>query len=452
MFPGLTAEQVAQARASLAHFAAAVASDERAMAISSLDPRFGSLVNALDPGATTAAQAVASAPTQPFSFKLLMHCRELTAEIERTQGLNLCQEFEELLAAIHEERGVKMSRKRLVFPDACQPILSDIGEEFGVTKAAVGASLTRLDDVIAESNPWLPRARELLDRLTRCEPTESAQRPLIRMVWGDRAPVPGPDSILAILQVLLPHEASQWQLGVGPRGRVLQSPARQSLQDSIDEMESKMRAVITKRVARWGVCSRADAAAALIDEGYPVGAQCLAQLLDRRHFIWGGEYGDWIVGASGGVAYNSLTNECAKMLSVCASATAEELLAGFMRLSGRRECDLPAAAVVAACKANSMVRIEGCRISIPGSTWQSELGEIEFAFVTELMRTGVPGTRQELIEAVLANGSKENSASCYLSWSSVLVAIERGVFGLIGRDYSSESIAAARARFLKKGN
>lgn len=413
--------------------------------IKATDPRFGHLVQAIDPTAQTAAEAAEGVGARGVEASrrtaVLSAIRRLEAEASAAKRLAVPEELDQLAGALTKNRnGKEMVKLRLGFSGQPPMTLSDAGEARSVSRERVRqVEKALLTDLESAGGAWTPRLSRALRRVITLAPTDATT---IQNALEQEALIDRPFSLASLLRAAEVFGVEH-RLNSGSKGLVFSASDASGLAAEIERTARRL-------VEHWGTTTVTDLREALDEKDRSTDEETLLLLLTGvAGFRWLERDRAWFWISD--VPRSRLLNQVEKIMTVAGSIDIGELRDGVGRHHRMKGFRPPRQVLAALCEASGLYTVEGERVSggpqLPD--WCGVLGKIERTMVDVLFEHGPLMRRSELEERVLARGVKRTSFYVYLSYSPLLRRFAPGVFGLRGATATAaevESLIPPRVR------
>jgi hypothetical protein len=402
------------------------------------DPRFGSLLHAIDVEARTALdlaeRLLHRTQDPPDPAYVAEQVCQLSARLAATTRLTLEEELTEIFAATQHARNRAVVIGYYGWSDGRRHTLAEIGARYGMTRERarqICAKLVRrkgagaiLAPVTDRCLAWL--AARLPAPVERLEAGLRAEQ-LTRVGLGLEH--------LAIAAKLLGRATTARLVRVGREKLAVQA-------EQLPVVPAIVEAA-TKEVFYHGV-STVDAICDALRGRFPqpVSAALVAETLQLlATFQWLDRSGGWFHLAS--IAKHGLPKAIEKILAVAGRLSVAALRAAVGR--NRRMWKEPpsACALLEFCRQMPGVRIEGDQvIAAPARDWRRTLTGVELRLVEILQQHGPVMERSALEDLCLASGMNRFSFHAFLACSPVIAQFGYSVYGLLGTQITADQVRA----------
>lgn len=413
------------------------------------DPRFRSLIRAVDVEARTAAELaerlLPRAQDPPDPAYVAEQVQQLAGRIQGMSDLTLEEELIQIFGSTPYERNREILIGYYGWEDGRQHTLTEIGARFGITRE---------------------RIRQVCAKLTR----KHKDRSLILAPVMDRA--------LALIEKRLPNAADKIEAELAGQGMTAIGMPLESVAAGAKLLQRPLSFKIVKVDSGRLVVrpDQTDAAAAIVDlakketyfhglstvasiegmisEKFPgrVGPELVAQtLMLIEGFSWLDAESSWFRLLP--IAKHGLPKAIDKILAVAGEVTVSQMRRAMGRNRRLWKDPPPEKVLLEYCRHAPGVRVEGNRIvSDPPRNWRNSLTGVEAKLVAVLKEHGPVMERGTMEDLCVAGGMNRFSFHAFVSWSPVIVQLGHSVYGLLGAEVSpqqvDELIAARRVKRL----
>jgi hypothetical protein len=396
--------------------------------VSASDPRFGALVQVIDPDATTAADAAERAARDRFTKARKREVLEAITELnelgQTAKRATLSEELDQVAEALTSTPKAKEMVKLRLGLGGLEPMtLGKVADRVGVSRERVRQVVSSAMDKLEGRHAWMPALERAWKEIAKAAPADTEE---IQDALSEAGLVGGPFSLLSLIQAAevfgLDHGCERDR----KTGVVMPPGVRAPL--------TTIQATARRLVERWGVTTVADVAEAL-DGGVPPSEEnMLSEIVESMvGFQWLERERAWFWFSDLPRKRNRLLNQIEKIMSVAGTIELGELRDGVGRHHRMEGFRPPRRVLAALCEQTGLYRLDGeMVIGEALSDWRQILGNIERTLVEVIFENGPLLRREELERLALEAGVNRNSFWVYLSYSPVLRRYAPGVYGLRG--------------------
>jgi len=413
------------------------------------DPRFGPLLEAVDPEAETAAQLASSllARTQdpPDPAYVARQIDELCARIAEMSDLTVEGELIQIFAApTQDDRNRQILIGYYGWQDGGRHTLTEIGKRFGITRERVRQVCAKLTHRLAGTAripaPAMDRALELIARRL---PAPAAELEAELAHRGMTAVGMCLENLAAGAKLLGRPESFRIVRVQSDHGRDPRLAVRPAQAEAVPIIvDAARKAVYFHGLGTVEQIERRCAAKTSGRAGSELVRRCLPVM---EGFVWLDERRGWFRLRQ--VCKHGLPKTIEKILSVAGSVDVAQMRTAIGRNRRLGKEPPPEGVVLEFCRQMPGVKVEGRRITAdPPRDWRTVLTGVEARLVEVLEEHGPIMERGALEDLCVAGGINRFSFHAFVSWSPVIAQYAHSVYGLLGADVSRGQIDLLAAR------
>ena len=375
--------------------------------------------------------------------------RVVITELERVRSQRLEDEMLEICVSVSNERNGAITTRYRGWDGRGGAVLQEVGDEVGMTRERVRQICVKVEKRLRAMNPAAPVLKRVLNEIAERAPMWSDDLPAVLQEAGLASGTFRAQALVVAAELL--------GLATAVRVEIVDGRERVTLldDDSSTELEQLIRLVrrIGRRtVEHWGVGRIQDVARlAEKEHGQDVDESFVRDLLSEAEgFRWLDQVRGWYWNAD--VPRNRLTNQIDKVLSVAKALPVSELRVAVSR-NYRMEGQAPPLDILAEfCRQlpNRVVEGDVVRADPPLDPVEI-LAETELLFYRTLKANGSLMSRADLEDACRQQGMNRVTFYIYLGNSAILVCPRRGVYALVGSDYTDDQLASLVDRRSRRG-
>lgn len=410
------------------------------------DPRFGPLIRAIDAEARTArdlAQRVADRVRDPIDpASSAQHAAELIARIEAMPTLTVEEELIEIFASTPYERNRKILIGYYGWEDAKQHTLTEIGQQFGITRERIRqvcAKLTRkhkdIDRILA---PVMDRTLAMIEKKLPA----SAAKLEAELVETGLTKIGIRLGSIAVGAKLLERPIGFKVVKIDTGGTGRESVASR-LAARPDQVAPTLAITdMAKKETYFHGLGTVEKIDAMISEKFPecVSSKLVTETLSLIDgFAWLDKRAGWFRLMP--IAKHGLPKVLDKILSVAESVTVSDMRTAMSRNRRLWEEPPPENVLLEYCRQTPGIRVKGRRISSdPPRDWRTCLTGVELQLVEVLREHGPVMERGQMEDLCVAAGMNRFSFHAFVSWSPVVAQFGHSVYGLLGAKVTQRQV------------